>query len=100
MAIDLASVTKEDFDVHHGTTFVMWVSDERAIELQLVETEPLSTRAGAPRRSFRLRFRSAERHAVPQRIYPLDHPVMGRMDVFLVPVGPDAIGMQYDAIFG
>jgi hypothetical protein len=36
---------------------------------------------------------------LPQRIYHLEHPEVGGFDLFLVPVGPNAQGMQYEAVF-
>jgi hypothetical protein len=34
-----------------------------------------------------------------QQIVPLEHDTMGRLDIFLVSIGPDEQGMQYEAIF-
>ncbi len=99
MPLDLATVTKEQFDAHLGTTFLMRVSPEQTLALELFATEPLSTPTGAVRRSFLLRFRAQERSARPQQIYPLEHAALGTMEVFLVPAGPDAVGMIYDAVF-
>ena len=36
---------------------------------------------------------------MPQLIYSLEHATLGTLEVFLVPVGPDAVGMRYDAVF-
>jgi hypothetical protein len=36
---------------------------------------------------------------MPQRIHPVEHDRLGRFELFLVPVGPDHIGMRYEAIF-
>jgi hypothetical protein len=36
---------------------------------------------------------------VPQAIYAMRHPTLGALDVFLVPIGPDAVGMRYQAVF-
>jgi hypothetical protein len=40
---------------------------------------------------------------MPQAIYPLEHQALGRMEIFLVPIGPDPRGkrkgMQYEAAF-
>jgi hypothetical protein len=99
MTLDLASATKEMFDAHKGTTFLMRVTANETLALELLATEPLSTPAGATRTSFLVRFRAAERRVLPQRTYELEHPVMGAMAIFLVPSGPDAVGMRYDAVF-
>jgi hypothetical protein len=99
MIVDLASVTREMFDAQKGTTFSMRVTPDETLALELLVTEPLSTPAGARRSSFLVRFRAAERRVLPQRMYELVHPVMGTMEIFLVPAGPDTVGMRYDAVF-
>jgi hypothetical protein len=37
---------------------------------------------------------------LPQQIRRVEHPSLGSMEIFLVPIGPDASGMQYEAVFG
>ena len=37
--------------------------------------------------------------ALPQSIYPVTHPALGLMEIFLVPVGPLSGGVGYQAIF-
>ena len=101
MPLDLATVTKEDkFDAHLGTRFVMRASAEHAIEVELLETSPLPSAPNAKRASFLLRFRASEPRALPQRIYALEHAALGTFELFLVPCGPDTVGMRYDAVFG
>ena len=99
MAVDLATITKETFDAHRGERFLLRVSADRTIELELLETEPLPTRAQATRQAFLVRFRANDRGHVPQQIYPLEHATLGTFELFLVPAGPDAVGMRYDAVF-
>jgi len=99
MSIDLATVTKQTFDAHVGSRFAMRIDAERTIDLELVETGTIPTRPDASRAGFSLRFRAAERGHVPQRIYLLEHAVLGSLEIFLVPAGPDEIGMRYDAVF-
>lgn len=36
---------------------------------------------------------------VPQGVYPLEHPGLGRLDVFLVPVGRSPDGAILEAVF-
>ena len=36
---------------------------------------------------------------MPQRIYQVEHDAMGAYEIFLVPVGKDATGVLYEAIF-
>ncbi|MCE2788654.1 MAG: hypothetical protein LW630_01945 [Saprospiraceae bacterium] len=36
----------------------------------------------------------------PQHMYTIEWEGLGQFDLFLVPVGPDQEGMQYEAVFG
>ena len=71
--------------------------------LELVEVADLGAEgaAAAPsrRRPFSLIFRAPGGVYLPQRIYALEHPTLGRLMLFLVPLGPDQGGMRYQAVF-
>jgi hypothetical protein len=99
MSGDSASLTKATFDAHLGERFVMRVSADRVIALELIETEMLPTAPDATRTAFRLRFRAPEIGPVPQLIYSLEHATLGTLEVFLMPVGSDSVGALYDAVF-
>jgi hypothetical protein len=91
------------FAGHVGTTFQAQFG-ERAVELTLVEARlntPLGQRPAilTRRQSFSLLFRAPAGTAAPQQIYQLNHAVLGDFGLFLVPVGPDAEGMLYEAVF-
>lgn len=49
--------------------------------------------------NFSLLFRGPLAPVLPQRIYHLKHDTLGSVEIFLVPLGPDGEGMQYEAIF-
>lgn len=72
-----------------------------AVVLILVEATDLSTRdaSGLRRRPFSLIFRGPSAPVLPQRTWPLEHATLGRLEIFLVPIGPDPSGMRYEAIF-
>jgi hypothetical protein len=53
----------------------------------------------AQRRPFSIVFRGAPNLVLPQRIYPVEHAVLGTLQLFLVPLGPDRAGMRYEAVF-
>jgi hypothetical protein len=75
-------------------------SETAAFDLELIEVRSL---AGPPspsgREPFALLFRGPADPILPQRIYPLEHAGLGKLDIFLVPVGPDDQGMRYEAVF-
>ncbi len=57
-------------------------------------------RAQAPRQEvFSLIFLGPAEHFLSQGTYQLDHPKLGTLEIFLVPVGQLAGGFQYEAVF-
>jgi hypothetical protein len=70
------------------------------VELQLIEVAELGGPAGpSARRPFSLIFQQTQNIYLPQQIYRITHPVLGQLDLFLVPIGPGQGGMRYQAIF-
>ena len=100
MTVDLAAATRATFAPHVGTRFGLALSDG-VLELELTAVVDLPAPPGAPRVPFALRFRTpAITGHVPQAIYALSHPALGDLELFLVPMGADAVGMRYEAVFG
>jgi hypothetical protein len=50
--------------------------------------------SGSSRSQFSLAFRGGPTPPLPQGIHGLEHQGLGRLDVFLVPLGPDAEGQR------
>ena len=89
-----------------GETFRLGLPGEaQVVDLVLIEATDLSQRPGGgregdrPRAPFSLVFRDPGGRHLPQRIYRLEHADLGAFDLFLVPIGPDAQGMRYEAVF-
>ena len=97
----LGTLTLESFTPHLGGAFRLSIPDRTALTLTLDEAQSLAspgTRAEGDRRKrepFRLLFRGPSLPILPQRIYPLEHAELGRLELFIVPIGPG----QYEAIF-
>jgi hypothetical protein len=69
-------------------------------ELVLDAVEHLKAYGGPERRPpFSLIFRCADERVLPQHTYSLNHPALGEVSVFLVPIGKDAKGVSYQALF-
>ncbi|HEU0292088.1 MAG TPA: hypothetical protein VFR47_05095 [Anaerolineales bacterium] len=69
------------------------------LELVLVKESGTGFRPGA-RRPFSLHFLGpVSSQYLLQHMYPLEHPEMGVLDIFLVPLGPETGRMRYEAIF-
>jgi hypothetical protein len=98
------SAVRTDVSVFVGlknSTFLMRLPDGSTDELQLVEVDDLGHRdtpVGALS-NYVLRFLARTQAVRPQAIYRLEHPALGAMDVFLVPVGRGAEGVRYEAVF-
>lgn len=102
MSVDLATATRDTFVAHVGSSFSLSLTDG-VLELVLYAVDALPAAPHAPRTPFALRFRTpGVTGHVPQGIHALAHPVLGTLEIFLVPLGADAGGggMRYEAVFG
>jgi hypothetical protein len=86
----------ELFDVQAGDTLV--------VPLRLIEATEGSEQGGVgpdgqARLQFSLVFRGPVSPVLPQHTYPVTHPDLGELDLFLVALGPDGEGMRYEAAF-
>jgi hypothetical protein len=87
------TLTAADFAPHLDTPFRV----DGAFDVALAEVAEAD--GGAGRRQFSLLFRGGPTPPLPQRIYALEHAALGRLELFLVPLGPDADGQRYEAVF-
>ena len=94
---DIATLKIEDFASQCDQVFDMQTADG-VVPLKLVKVDPAgaSGRAGG---AFSLLFAAPQGRWLPQAIYPLKHPSLGIMEIFLVPVGPLEGGNGYQAVF-
>ena len=102
----LDKLTAEVFTPVIDETFLVHVEGYAPIEMQLVQVSDRSQfpsgkliHESGQRMPFNLIFRSAPDIYLPQRIYHIEHPKLEPMDIFIVPIGPDGQGMQYEAVF-
>jgi hypothetical protein len=49
--------------------------------------------------AFALTFMSPPGPFLQQSTYPLEHPALGTLELFIVPLGPKAGGNSYEAVF-
>lgn len=95
-------LTYDDFAGRVGEPFVLTGSEP--LVLELVEAS-VSSEAGGQgpggqqRRQFSLVFRGPAAPTLRQGTYPLQQADGSVLDLFLVPLGPDAAGMRYEAAF-
>ena len=94
---DLATLRIEDFAPHCDGVFEMQTAGGIVpLKLEKVAAAGASGRTGG---AFSLLFVAPEGPWLPQAIYPVKHPVLGVMEIFLVPVGPVPRGNGYHATF-
>jgi hypothetical protein len=94
MSADLATLTAEDFEPLLHERFSLGAQ----FEVELVEVS-VSDSPGPSRRQFSLLFRGGPSPPLPQGIHALEHATLGRLELFLVPLGPDRDGQRYEAVF-
>ena len=101
MSDRLGQLSRSDFAAHLNERFRVCIAGATH-ELLLVEASALAAEAGSPalRVPFSLVFRGPHSVALAQQIHRLEHPALGVLELFLVPIGPDAVGPRYEAIFG
>lgn len=102
--VDLADVTVETFAPHVGSRFTVRVDGAdgagQELALELIEASQWPAPPGdLGRPPFALLFVGPAEPALPQSIHPLAHPELGPLELFLVPVGRRAAGIEYESIF-
>lgn len=97
MSNALATLTVEDFERHSGESFTLTAAD-RAIALKLASVERLgqALREGG---AFSLQFHAPAGPILRQAIYPLHHPALGTLELFIVPIKPENGVNRYEAVF-
>jgi hypothetical protein len=97
----LETFTIETFLPHVGQPFCVIVDDQYQVVTLLSEVSPWGHEEAArrPRMPFSLTFHAKPDAVIPQAIYRIESQVLEPFDCFLVPIGPDAGGMRYEAVF-
>ena len=97
----LENLQKEDFLAHLNQVFQIRLDRFEPVDLELVEVNELGQAPQPGRRQpFSLHFLGpvSSKYLV-QHIYALEHPRMGVVAMFIVPLGPEGGRMRYEAIF-
>jgi hypothetical protein len=98
MAKSISELNVEDFEPHRGESFRL---DAKGATLELTLSEV--QRLGAALRdggAFSLIFTApAAGPLAPQAIYPIAHPALGTLELFVVPIQPKDGRQRYEVIF-
>jgi hypothetical protein len=98
-------ITLHTFADHVGETFTVRLSDEHGLALTLDSVNALPRGArpeAAPQlrhEPFELVFAGPHDAPLAQRTYTFEHPALGAIDIFIVPITPSDEGRLYEAIF-
>jgi hypothetical protein len=95
----LDKLTKESFEPITGSVFTVRLGEDATMALQLTAVAGNGLKGAASREQFSLHFRGPATPALAQRIYRLEHPHLGALEIFLVPIRKDSAGMIYEAVF-
>jgi hypothetical protein len=94
---DIAALRIDDFSPHIDAVFdIQAAGGVVPLKLAKVDSAGDSGREGG---AFSLIFTTPKGPWLPQGIYPIKHPALGIMEIFLVPVGPASGGNGYQAVF-
>jgi len=98
-------LTEHEFSKHVNTKFRVKLNlpalGDRQVELELIQVKGYAHKAeehqGMER--FSLYFQGLADVHLAQHAYTLDHASMGEIEIFLVPIGRNDQGFQYEAVF-
>jgi len=88
-----------------GQPFWLLLDDGTPIETVLERATANPTSGWHPadtephRQSFTLTFLGPPQFVLPQRIYQVEHETLGKLEIFLVPIGRTQQGVSYEAVF-
>ena len=104
--MDLATLTYETAKALEGTEFKIELPDGTIVPMKLDEVllyetrQRRRTRGPAPRREpFSLYFVGPPQPILPQAIYTLRGETATFEKLFIVPIGQDGAGAEYEAVF-
>jgi len=96
----LERLTCQDFEKRLNQVFRLNFGGD-TIDVKLAQCQRLNSggRNDAGREPFSLIFLGPQKPVLPQQIYEFDFGELGRLEIFIVPIGPDRSGMIYQAVF-
>lgn len=93
------NLTKATFLPYVDTVFRIYPDSSKVLKTTLVsvgDIGPVPDRKAAGRECFVLKFRGTE--SLRQNTYRIEHNVLGRFELFLVPAGKNKKGVYYQAV--
>lgn len=97
---ELIELTLATFEPLVGQVFTIASADDACIQATLIEAVSAGEKPMAGGRApFSIVFSGPGERILPQGIRRLEHETLGALDVFLVPLQPEAGAARYQAVF-
>ena len=93
--------TGADYAKHVNTNFRVELESPRPIEVKLIAVTPraIEPNEEAGMERFSVVFAGPTDVFLPQNLYRMTRPDMGEFEIFLVPLGQEADGFRYEAVY-
>ncbi len=95
----LDALTKEDWSKLLNQNVLFQSDNGSQCEMKLVNVLGYGRSLSGGREAYSLYFTGPSSPVFPQKIYPIKSALLGELELFLVPIGPNAEGMGYEAVF-
>lgn len=97
----LEALTANDFKPHVGEAYRLVPTEGEPVEAVLATVMDYERGLPEGRSPFTVTFRAPPGTALPQGMFRVEHERAEPLDLFIVPIGPDAdaAGMLYEAVF-
>jgi len=95
----LETLTKEIWETYLDKDFQVEITDQAAVVMTLIAVSGFGRPLLGRREAYSLLFQGPLQPALAQRIYRIRQQQLGNWDIFLVPVGKESKGLQYEAVF-
>src|SRR5258705_11907722 len=92
-----ADLSHKAFTQYTNTKFQIKIDEQRAVEVELTEVYDL--KLFPQQEQFAITFRGPLNMFLGQGLRPFTHEQMGQFELFLVPIGKDEQGYNYEAVF-
>jgi hypothetical protein len=95
----LDTMTKDSWSHYIDEKFQVDTGSSGSFVMKLAAVSGYGQRQGGNREAYSLMFCGPLQPVLPQHIYRVGNESIGEVDIFLVPIGPQADGMGYEAVF-
>ncbi|MGB3692263.1 MAG: hypothetical protein WA865_01685 [Spirulinaceae cyanobacterium] len=95
----LAKLKSSDFRPYLQQKFYVFLDENDFLEVELIEVSDYPEQNLDTGRPFDLVFRLPKGFVLPQETYTFKQDQLGKLELFVVPIGSDGKGQLYQAVF-